>query len=457
MKFDVITIFPKLIENYLKEGLLGKAIQNKKIEVQTTNPRDFTTDRHQTVDDKPYGGDDGMVFTYGPLKSAVAKAKLQNRGRVIYLSPQGKPLTQTLVQELSKEGQLILVSARYAGIDQRWINEFVDLEISVGDYVLMGGELPALTLIEAVARQIDDVLSDPESKTRDSFTDGLLEAPQFTRPERLADHEGPSLVPRVLVEGHHQKIKEWRNLMAYLVTLQKRPDLFARKLSAGAEETREQVLNFYRKLSNDEKASCGLGDLEHLLEDQRKGRLSVALFHYPMQDREKKIVATNITHFDIHDIARASRVNGVKKYFVVHPLDDQLAYVERILDHWRVGAGSKFNPFRRLSLENVISAANLEQVLRHFPERPLIVATHARPVGGSRHFSCRELHEIVAHQDRDVLLLFGTGFGFPDEFMVSECDGTLESLRGAPPDDFRHYSVRSAVSIYLDRIVGQII
>jgi hypothetical protein len=183
-------------------------------------------------------------------------------------------------------------------------------------------------------------------------------------------------------------------------------------------------------------------------------KLAIALVHYPILDREKKIVATNITNFDIHDIARAATVYGVEKYFIVHPMREQLMFVERILDHWRVGLGAKFNPYRRTALANVCVAENLLQVQQAWKEQVgefVTVVTHARPVEGVAHWSVQDFREKLKNQAG--LLVFGTGFGLTDDFMKN-ADALLESIKGAPPKDYRHLSVRSAVSIYLDRILG---
>lgn len=183
-------------------------------------------------------------------------------------------------------------------------------------------------------------------------------------------------------------------------------------------------------------------------------RLAIGLIHYPILDREKKIVATNITNFDIHDIARAATVYGVERYYLIHPMQEQLMFVDRILDHWRVGTGSKFNPFRRTALKDVYTAHSLESAVQHWGVDCFKIATHARPVPGTQFYSCSELRQEIRKDDaKPCFLLFGTGFGMTEEMMKS-CDGVLESIRGAPPADYRHLSVRSAVSIYLDRIMG---
>ena len=185
-------------------------------------------------------------------------------------------------------------------------------------------------------------------------------------------------------------------------------------------------------------------------------KVALGLIHYPIVDKEKRVVATNITNFDIHDIARACRVYGVQKYYLIHPIPEQLMFVDRVLDHWRTGQGAAFNPSRKIALENVHPVKTLDEALLDWQvprEKALIVGTHARPVGGARAYSLAELKERMQDPKTNLFLLFGTGYGMTDEYMQS-MDGVLESIRGAPPRDFRHLSVRSAVSIYLDRLLG---
>lgn len=181
-------------------------------------------------------------------------------------------------------------------------------------------------------------------------------------------------------------------------------------------------------------------------------RVALGLLHYPILDREKKIVATNITNFDVHDIARACTVYGISKYYIIHPMNEQLMFVDRILDHWRVGLGAKYNPSRKRALANVMTVPSLEAALKDWGPT-MTVGTHARPVPGTQHWTCGGLKEYLKDPAHSAFLLFGTGFGMTDEYMQG-LDGVLESLKGAPPQDFRHLSVRSAVSIYLDRILG---
>ena len=183
-------------------------------------------------------------------------------------------------------------------------------------------------------------------------------------------------------------------------------------------------------------------------------RLAIGLVHYPILDRQKDIVATNITNFDIQDIARAATVYGVERYYLIHPLKEQLMFVDRILDHWRVGEGSRFNPYRKTALTGVYTAPTVEAAKADWGVDCFTVATHARPVPGARSVTFQSLHQEIREPGaKPCFLLFGTGFGLTVEYMQS-CDAVLESIRGAPPKDYRHLSVRSAVSICLDRIMG---
>lgn len=183
-------------------------------------------------------------------------------------------------------------------------------------------------------------------------------------------------------------------------------------------------------------------------------QVAIGLVHYPVYDRQKKIVATNVTNFDIHDIARAARVYGVQKYYIIHPMQDQQMFVERVLDHWRTGFGAKFNPKRKTALTMVKTAPNLEEALKDWGViDPLVVSTHARKFDGVRNFTFPELKNEIFEQKKPLFLIFGTGFGLTEDFM-SQCNGVLEGIRGAPPEDYRHLSVRSAVSICLDRVLG---
>jgi tRNA (guanine37-N1)-methyltransferase len=223
MWIGVITLFPDMFKAITEQGVSGRAVKNGLIQVQCWNPRDFTHDKHRTVDDRPYGGGPGMLMMVQPLRDAILAAKAAAGGdaKVIYLSPQGRRLDQPGVEELSTNDKLILICGRYEGIDERIIQSLVDEEWSIGDYVLSGGELPAMTLIDAVSRLVPGVLGKIASAEQDSFSEGLLDCPHYTRPECL---DGES-VPSVLLSGNHENIKRWRAEQSLIRTFIRRPDL----------------------------------------------------------------------------------------------------------------------------------------------------------------------------------------------------------------------------------------
>ena len=222
MKFDVLTLFPEMFET-LKESIIGKALERKIIEINTINIRDFSKNKHKKVDDTPYGGGAGMVMMPDVVYDSYMSIPHKENAKVIYLSPKGKVLNQQKVEELSKQEHLILLCGHYEGIDQRVLDEIVDEEISIGDYVLTGGELPAMVLIDSVSRYVEGVLN-KESVSEESFTNGLLEYPQYTRPEVFLNKK----VPEILLSGHHENIKKWRREQSLEITKQKRPDLLKR-------------------------------------------------------------------------------------------------------------------------------------------------------------------------------------------------------------------------------------
>lgn len=222
MKFDVLTLFPEMFKP-LQQSIIGKAVEKKLININLINIRDFSKDKHKKVDDTPYGGGAGMVIKPDVVYDAY-KSIQDKKAKVIYLTPQGKPLNQKIVENLSKENHLILLCGHYEGIDQRILDKIVDEEISIGDYVLTGGEIPAMVLIDSVSRYVEGVIKS-DSIQEESFSNQLLEYPQYTRPEIF---EGES-VPEILLSGHHENIEKWRKEKSLEITKQKRPDLLRNK------------------------------------------------------------------------------------------------------------------------------------------------------------------------------------------------------------------------------------
>ncbi|MBS3734970.1 MAG: tRNA (guanosine(37)-N1)-methyltransferase TrmD [Phycisphaerae bacterium] len=239
MRIDILTLFCEMFDGFLSASIVGRAVRNGLIEVHRTDIRQFATDTYGTVDDKPYGGGPGMVLMCRPVLDAVEAVRKQTepQGKVILLTPQGRPLSQALVGELAGEQRLILLAGHYEGFDERIRTHLADMEVSIGDFVLSGGEVPAMVVIDAVTRLLPGALGKDESPVEESFADGLLEYPQYTRPQTF---RGLS-VPDVLLSGDHRRIADWRTEQARLRTAQRRPDMMARNRQRGDDRENEQT------------------------------------------------------------------------------------------------------------------------------------------------------------------------------------------------------------------------
>ncbi len=422
LQFHVITIFPEIFQSFLQTSLIGKAREAGLVGVSCVDPREFTTDKHNSVDDTPYGGGEGMVFKPEPV--VMAMESVPGRPHRVLLTPQGKPLAQRDLQELASRDEVMLICGRYEGFDER-IRDQVDQEISLGDFVLCGGEVPAMTLMEGAARLVPGVLGKLESTEDESHQTTLLEYPHYTRPREFRGQE----VPEVLLSGNHELIRQWRRRQMLLRTRTRRPDLWRR-----------------HSLTDEDRDL--LDDTPH--QDLCR-RTYIALLHHPVHDRLGKVITTAVTNLDLHDISRACRTYGLARYFVVTPLSSQRELVARITDHWRTGHGAKVNPRRAAALRLLDVKSELEEVKAEIEQlegqRPLSVVTSA--VAREEQISIPE----VIHQvgDRPLLLLLGTGWGLTEEGLA-EADVSLAPLRG--PVRYNHLSVRSAASILLDRFFG---
>jgi tRNA (guanine37-N1)-methyltransferase len=247
IRFDVVTLFPEMFAAVTHSGISGRALETGLWSIGLWNPRDFTRDNYRSVDDRPYGGGPGMLMLAEPLEKALDAVKDAGGGNVIYLSPQGRKLDHEKVMELAGRNAATLLCGRYEGVDERLIERRVDEELSVGDYVLSGGELAAMTVIDAVVRQIPGALGGEQSAAEESFVDGLLDGPQYTRPELYGDAK----VPDILLSGHHENIRRWRLKQALGRTWRRRPDLLAaRKLN---EQERMLLEEFQRESGDSEK------------------------------------------------------------------------------------------------------------------------------------------------------------------------------------------------------------
>ncbi len=462
MRFSVVTLLPELIEPSLTAGVVGRAREAGVIAVESINPRDFTKDRHRTVDDTPYGGGPGMVMKAPPLLAAIARAcepaggeppagegdspappgpapqspAQRARPHRILLSPSGTPLTQARVRELAALDHLVLVCGRYEGIDQRVIDLGIDEELSIGDYVLSGGELGALVIIDAVARLVPGVLGEPTSADDESFSAGLLEYPQYTRPQELAADDVPpplrdrtaSPLPAVLQSGNHAVIAAWRRQQAMLRTAARRPDLW----------------RGFRATKADTKLLPPLCARTH-----------VALVHHPVVDRTGAVVTTALTNFDIHDLARSAMTYGLGGYHIVTPITSQREKAEHIAQLWMADAQGEH---RASALRLIRTADSVEAVIEELTAEagiaPLVVATSAReesfPAAARR--TSPELVAEATVAPAPVLILLGTGWGLADT-LIPSVSRVLAPIEGASP--WNHLSVRSAGAVILDRLFGK--
>ena len=417
VRFTVITLFPGMFDSPLAHSILKRAREKKLIDIGFVDPRDFTSDKHRTVDDTPYGGGQGMVMKPEPLVAAIEAAKNDlKRPRVILLSPQGKLFDQAEAARLSREEEIVLVCGRYEGIDER-VKAFVDEEISVGDYTLSGGELPALVVIDAVTRLIPGVLGNAQSSEDDSFSNGLLEYPQYTRPEEFRGMK----VPEVLVSGDHEKIRRWRNEASVALTRERRPDMLAKQPS-----TAERV---------------------------RHAKLYIALLHHPVYDKNHEIVTTAVTNMDVHDIARAARTYGLKGFYVVTPVKALQKLSLKIIAHWETGYGAEYNETRKEALALARVTDTLDDTIidieRECGEKPRLIVTSARK--GDRRSPFTRMRNMLSRETAPFLILLGTGWGLTDE-VLARSDYIVEPIEG--DSDYNHLSVRSAAAIILDRLLG---
>ena len=440
MHFSLVSLFPEFFTSPMQQGLMGRAIEAGLVSYAVHNPRDFSTDKHHKVDDRPYGGGPGMVMLPQPLadvllhlghpvQEAGAPRPLPNPARpLVYLSPKGKPLTQALARKLTAAEEITLVCGRYEGIDAR-IEELFAVEcISVGDFVLNGGEAAALCFMESVARLVPGYMGDEESGTEESFSSGLLEYPHYTKP---AEFYGLG-VPEVLRGGDHGKVARWRRERALETTLAGRPDIMG-------------------------EAPLGAEDYAFLQEKplQRIGKnLFCALVHYPVLDKWKNSVAVSLTNLDIHDISRSSCTFGLGGYYVVTPIQDQQRLLESLLRHWHEGAGKQSNPHRDEALSLVTGVASLEEAISDITcqcgAAPLVVGSSARAEAESQKaIGFLGVREVL--KERPVLLLLGTGHGLAPE-ACGLCEKFLPPLRWH--GRYNHLSVRAAAAIMMDRILG---
>lgn len=428
MNFHLVSLFPEFFDSPLSAGLMGKAVDSGIVDFTHVNPRDFSTDRHHTVDDRPYGGGPGMVMMLDPLVKALKT--IERPGRILMMSPRGRKFDQSMARELSQEQDVTLICGRYEGIDERLLDLFPVELVSMGDYILNGGEAAATCMVESVARLLPDFMGHEDSGEEESHSAGMLEYPHYTRPE---EYEGHS-VPEVLSGGDHGKIARWRREQALEQTLRRRPDMLHKA------ELNQEDIDFL----------CGL-------DRSMLGRnLYLALVHYPVLNKFGEKVAVSLTNLDIHDISRVSRSYNLGGFYAVTPIEDQKALAENLLGHWLKGAGSKANPDRAEALSVVRVMDDIQSAILDIESRtgqsPLLAATSAK-LDRRKNAQAPLTYEKVRTwlERKPVLLIFGTGHGLAEE-VLDRAEGIIRPIRYL--DEYNHLSVRSAVTITVDRLLA---
>ncbi|NIP37481.1 MAG: tRNA (guanosine(37)-N1)-methyltransferase TrmD [Candidatus Dadabacteria bacterium] len=429
MHFTILTLFPEMFESVFSSGVISRACEDGLLSINTHNIRDYSQDKHKIVDDRPYGGGSGMVMKPEPIAAALKDVGgVDENSKVILLSPGGKTFNNEIAKELSGHEKLIFICGRYEGIDERIKEKYVDLELSIGDYVLSGGEYAAMAIIDSVARYIPGVLGNEDSVVDESFSSGLLEYPQYTRPEEF---EGSS-VPEILLSGDHKKIDDWRRQKSIEKTFAKRPDLIDRNILE--LDDINTVDSLKRKL-------------------KKNSNLYIALVHYPVYNKQFNVVKTSFTNIDVLDIARAGRTYGVASFYLVHPVAEQQDLIRTVMEHWTKGKGYEYNTSRKESLEYTYISESLEDTIETIEKtegvRPKIIVTDARY--SDKMTGYLEMRETIENDPNPFLLLFGTGYGLIKE-IIEGADYNLKPVVGS--ETFNHLSVRSAASIILDRLCG---
>ena len=432
MHFYTISIFPDFFDAFFRTGLIGRAIAQGTLKEDRLNPRDFTTDRHRSVDDTPYGGGPGMILKVDSIVTALEA--IEKPARRILLSPSGAPFNQRHAERLAGYEALAFICGRYEGIDER-VSHFIDEEISVGDFVLFGGEVAAMAVMEAVSRLVPGVMGNEASIQDESHQENRLEYAQYTRPPVFRDHP----VPDILMSGNHEAIATYRHNSAAERTRKRRPDLLNKAHSAAQPEKQPA-----------ESSSA-----------QNKSGVYCALVHYPVKNKQGDKVSTAITNLDVHDLARSARTYNLRKYFVVTPIATQRELVERILSHWHpgderkeAGKGTKRIPDRAEALRICAPAASVEEAIKVIEEtegkRPKVILTAAS--ANHETLSFDSLREKLQERETPYLILFGTGHGLHPS-LLEEADALLEAIHGV--GGYNHLSVRAATAIILDRLLGR--
>ncbi len=415
MRIDLLTIFPQFFDSFLGESLLAKAIEKNILAVNVHDIRAHAENKHHKVDDAPFGGGAGMVMAVQPIADAIESLKKESPARTILLSPRGKLFTQEKARELAKEERLILICGRYEGVDERIVQHWVDEELSLGDYILNGGEVAAMAVMEAVFRLLPGAVGCDESLEHESFEQGLLEYPQYTRPEEFRG----LCVPEELISGHHENIKKWRHQESVRKTRANRPDLLAKKA-----------------------------------EQMPKPKFSVALVHYPVSAKNGSEMISSITTLDVHDIARLGKTYGAQRAYIVTPVVDQQLLAKRMVEHWLEEDTLKRLDNRRSAAVEILNiAGSIDEMLADARKRckkvKLLATTAAQTPSSLSPADWR----MMAVDGEEWIIMFGTAYGL-GKSLLERADGILAPIDG--DGEFNHLPVRGASAIILDRLLGRL-
>lgn len=428
MNISIVSAFPKLYEPFLSTSLIARAQEKELIDIQLCNMFDFVK-KKERIDAPTFGPGPGMLIKPEIIERAINQQEAQfGPAFKIFFSPQGKKVNQLILRNLHKalieKKHLIMVAGRYEGIDTRVEEYYANIVLSVGDFVVMGGDLPAMLIIEGLLRLIPEVVGNQISVEHESFTGPFVDYPEFTEPVIWKDKEVPSIVR----SGNHAAIEQWRHEQMIEKTVLHHFDW----------------LRSYPKLEDKQKKEASRYIPPHY----------AALLHSEVLLPDKQVGTTSVTSFDIHDNARSALTYGLKNYFVITPLQDQQKVVQTLLDFWHTDVGITYNPHRHEAVKRVRLLSSLDEVISIIENRegirPLLIGTSARLKESNKLITYFD-QEKVWHHNRPVLFLFGTGKGIAPH-ILERCDFILIPIEGFT--DFNHLSVRSAMAIILDRWLG---
>ncbi|MYB26477.1 MAG: tRNA (guanosine(37)-N1)-methyltransferase TrmD [Candidatus Dadabacteria bacterium] len=429
MKFDIVTIFPGFFDSVFSFGVISRAVKNKAVEINVHDLRTYSAEKHGKTDDTPYGGGSGMLMTPGPIGNAIGRIREKGfRSAVILTTPKGEEFDDRKAQELCGFEQLIILCGRYEGVDDRVSELYVDMKISTGKYINSGGEYACSLIVDAVSRYLPGVLGNTESLSSESLTNGLLEYPQYTKPRTYRGKK----VPELLLSGDHEKIRKWRRQESIKSTFIHNP--------ASLDDA---------QLSKEEDA---------FLKELKVGnspdfRVYIALVHYPAYNNRLEVISTAFKSIDAHDISRDATTYGVKKFYLINPVEEQRRLAGRLVDHWIEGEGRSFNETKSKAFGIITIMSTIEEAVEQIEEiegkKPKIVVTDARFSDDMTGY--RVLREKIFENTEPFLILFGTGWGLTLE-TIKAADYVLKPISGY--SEFNHLSVRSAAAIVLDRLLS---